>query len=659
MAVGAFNGQLYRFGEFHIDVKNRLLLRRSEVIPLTSKAFDLLLIFIENPGSLLEKEELMERVWGNLFVEEANLARNVSSLRKALGENPKAPEYIVTVTGHGYRFVADVEEVSSAGARQTPLEQTALTSVRERPSLTEIPGAQAPAVRDARLSKPRERAGLPRLTILGICAFSIMLATVFSLLFWRSNKADLATPPVGLSTIAVLPSKPLAAEDRDPASEFGLAASLINRLSRIRSLIVRPAAAILKYTSNGQDPIEAGREQQVNYVLASSYQKVGEKVVLTAQLISVNDHTVLWSDRCEEQCNTFAWQDALAEKTTRSLLKTLTDAHRLAVTKHGTENQRAYDLFNLGLYGWYANTYDTERLIRSAGYLEQAIALDPNYANAYALLATINSRLGISAGVGRKEYERKANELANKALEIDDSVVEAHLVLGVSAYTYHWDWRKADEHFKRARDLNPDDVGVARTYASYLASMGRLDESLFWQQRACDLQPLSFDLNAVFVMRLFLARRYDQAIEQARKAIQMVPAPQTMYYVWRCYEEQHMYEEAYRALQELIAAEKQSDTSALVTRAYATSGYERARVLYLSQKLKSLEKKAQQKMFNPLEAAITCALLGNRDEAFVWLEKAYDCHAQELIYLKVTPEFDNIRSDPRFSDLTRRIGFLE
>ena len=656
MALNAINGQFYRFGEFHIDAKNRLLLRRSEIIPLTPKAFDLLLIFVENPGCLLEKEELMQQVWGDLFVEEANLARNVSSLRKALGENPKSPEYIVTVTGHGYRFVADVEELSSGGTRQTPKEQPPLTLVGESPSLREIKGPQAPHVNVDYVT--RERAGLPTVAIIGACCFFVILTIVVALIFLRSNKADPATAPVELKTIAVLPSKPLAAEDRDPASEFGLAASLINRLSRIRSLIVRPAAAIVKYTSIEQDPIDAGREQKVNYVLASSYQKIGEKVVLTAQLISVNDRAVLWSDKCEEQCNTFAWQDDLAEKTTRSLLKTLSDAHRLAVTKHGTENQKAYDLFNLGLYGWYANTYDTERLIRSAGYLEQAIALDPNYATAYALLATINSRLGISAGAGRKEYERKADEQAHKALDLDETVVEAHLVLGVSAYTYHWDWSKADEHFKRARELNPDDVGVARTYAAYLASMRQLDESLYWQKRACDLQPLSFDLNAVLVMRLFLARRYDEAIEQAHKALQMVPATPTMYYAWRCYEEQHRYEEAYRALQELIAAEKQPDTAALVTRAYATSGYERARFVYLSRRLKSLEAKAQEDMFNPLEAAIMCALLGNKDDAFKWLEKAYDCHAQELIYLKVTPEFDNIRSDPRFSGLTGRIGLM-
>ena len=655
MALNALTEKFYRFGEFHIDVKNRLLLRRSEIIPLTPKAFDLLLIFVENPGALLEKEELMERVWGNLFVEEGNLARNVSSLRKALGENPKAPEYIVTVTGHGYRFVADVEDISTAEGR-TLREQASPTFLREAPRLTETQGHSA-SVNAIGIS--RERTGLPTPAIIGICAFCLIVAIVVAFMFLRPNRTELASPPVGLKTIAVLPSRPSAAEDRDPASEFGLAASLINRLSRIRSLIVRPAAAMVKYTSIDQDPIDAGREQQVNYVLASSYQKIGEKVVLTAQLISVNDGAVLWSDKCEEQCNTFAWQDDLAEKTTRSMLRTLTDAHRLAVTKHGTENQRAYDLFNLGLYGWYANTYDTERLIKSAGYLEQAIALDPNYANAYALLATINSRLGISAGSGRKEYERKANELADKALELDPTVVEAHLVLGVSAFTYHWNWSKADEHFKRARELNPDDVGVARTYASYLASLGRLDESLFWQQRACDLQPLSFDLNAVLVMRLFLARRYDQAIQQARKALQMVPAPQTMYFAWRCFEEQHMYEEAYRALQELIAAEKQPDTAALVARSYATSGYERARSAYLSRRLRNLETRAQEAMFNPLEAAIMCALLGNRDEAFKWLEKAYDCHAQELIYLKVTPEFDNLRSDPRFSDLTRRIGLMD
>lgn len=660
MAANASTNRLYRFGEFQIDVKNRLLLRGSETVPVTPKAFDLLLLFVENSGSLLEKEEVMERVWGGAFVEEGNLARTVSFLRKALGERPKDPEYIVTVAGHGYRFVAQVEEFSCDGAQSTTQQQTATTRVAGDKATTYFPNHVATEASTVQVpSKTESHGRTKRLALLVAVGGIALLALSVALVLRESKRPQPAAPLAALKTIAVLPSRPSAAEDRDPASEFGLAASLINRLSGIRSLIVRPAAAIVKYTSIEQDPIEAGREQQVNYVLASSYRKSGERIVLSAQLINVHDRSVLWSDACEEQCNSFAWQDALAEKTTRSLLTTLSNDHRLALTKHGTENQKAYDLFNLGLYGWYANTYDTKRLQKSARYLEQAIALDANYATAYAFLATINSRLGLSVGAERKEYEQKADELARKALELDDTVVDAHLVLGVSAYSYHWDWARAEEHFKRARELNPNDVGVARTYAAYLASLGRLDESVFWQQRACDLQPLSFDLNAVLVMRLFIARRYDEAIQQARKALQMVSATPTLYFVWRCYEQEHMYEEAYRALQELIAAEKEKDTAALVTRTYASSGYAKARETYLKRRLKDLEKRAQEKEFNPLDAAIICSLLGKRDEAFSWLEKAYEHHVQGLIYLKVTPEFDNLRSDQRFADLTRRIGFAQ
>ena len=657
MAASAATNRHYRFGEFQIDVKNRLLVRGSETVPLTPKTFDLLLLLIENSGSLLEKDELMERVWGGAFVEEGNLARTVSFLRKALGERPKDPEYIVTVAGHGYRFVAQVEEFSGDGAQSTAQLQTATTRVAGDKATTCFPDRVAAEVSAVQVpSKTESHRRTKRLVLLVAAGGIALLAVPLAFVLRESKRPQPTVPLATFKTIAVLPSRPSAAEDRDPASEFGLAASLINRLSGIRSLIVRPAAAIIKYTSLEQDPIEAGREQQVNYVLASSYRKAGERIVLTAQLINVHDRSVLWSDVCEQQCNTFAWQDALAEKTTRSLLMTLTDSHLRALSKHGTENQRAYDLFNLGLYGWYTNTYDTEGLQKSAGYLEQAIALDPNYAAAYALLAVINSRIGLAFGAARKEYERKAGELAGKALELDDTAIDAHLVLGVSAYSYHWDWAGAEEHFKHARELNPDDVGVSRTYAAYLASMGRLDESVFWQQRACDLQPLSFDLNAVLVMRLFIARRCEEAIQQARKALQMISAAQTLYYAWRCYEQEHMFEEAYQVLQELTAAEKDKATAALVARTYAASGYEKARTVYLRQRLKDLEKRRQQETFNPLDAAIICAALGNRDEAFRWLEKAYEHHVQGLIYLKVNPEFDNLHSDPRFANLVGRIG---
>ncbi|HEY6120196.1 MAG TPA: winged helix-turn-helix domain-containing protein [Pyrinomonadaceae bacterium] len=621
------NNGLYRFGEFRVDPKNRLLLRGSETISITPKAFDLLLLFIENSGTLLEKDELIERLWGHTVVEESNLARNISFLRKALGEHPKNHEYIVTVAGHGYRFVAQVQEYSTEDAPLT------------------IP-----------LGFPSKRANPAGYRAMAFAAVAgvIILSVGLALALMRSKKPAPVAAPL-LTTIAVMPSTPSAPEDRDPAAEFGLAAALITRLTNVRSLVVRPAASVVKYASLEQDPIAAGREQQVNYVLASSYRKLGERYFLAAKLIRVQDGTVLWSDSCEEQCDTFAWEDGLAEKTVRSLLTTLSDDHRRILTKHGTENQKAYDSFNLGLYGWYQNNYDLEALKKYGQYFEQAIALDPNYAAAYGWLAAVNSRLGLAVGAERREYERKADELAHKALELDNSDIQAHLVLGVSAYSYQWDWARAEEYFRRARELNSEDVSVARTYAAYLASLGRLDESVFWQQRACDLQPLSFDLNAVLVMRMFIARRYDEAIEQGHKALQMKRATPTLYFVWRSYEEQHMYDDAYRALHELLAEEKDASSAALVDRAYAASGYEKAREVYLKQRLKDLQQHAQQPQFNPVDAAIACALLGNRDAAFRWLEQAYDSRSFGLIYLKVDPELDSLRSDPRFADLLRRV----
>lgn len=619
----------YRFGEFRVDPKNRLLLRGSETISITPKAFDLLLLFIENSGTLLEKDELIQRLWGSTIVEESNLARNISFLRKALGEHPKNPEYIVTVAGHGYRFVAQVEEELANEIASFTL------------------GAHVPAEVPSRTKRTT--------LTLAVVAGVIILLVGSALAFLRSKKPGSAAATPLLTTIAVMPSTPSAPEDRDPAAEFGLAAALINRLSNVRSLVVTPAASVVKYTSLEQDPIAAGREQQVNYVLASSYRKSGEKYFLAAKLIRVQDGSVLWSDSCQEQCDTFDWQDALAEKTVQSLLSTLSDDHRRILTKHGTENRRAYDLFNLGLYGWYKNNYDIEGLKRNIQYFQQAIDLDPNYAEAYGWLATIYSRLGLTGGSDRKEYEMKAEELARKALALDDSVIQAHLLLGVSAYSYFWDWAEAERHFKRARELNPDSVEVARTYAAYLASLGRLDESIFWQRRACDLQPLSFDLNAVLVMRLFIARRYDEAIQQARKALLMTRTTPTLYFVWRSYEQQHMYDEAHRALQELLAEEKDTDTAALVSRAYAASGYEKAREVYLKKKLADLERHAHEQQFDPVEAATICALLGNRDQAFSWLEQAYENHSFGLIYLKVDPELDSLRSDSRYTDLLRRI----
>jgi DNA-binding winged helix-turn-helix (wHTH) protein/TolB-like protein/Tfp pilus assembly protein PilF len=655
---------LYDFGRFRLDLKERLLLCDGQPLTLPPKVFDTLATLVRHHGHLVEKEQLMKEVWPDTFVEEVNLAVNISMLRKALGESGNGRTYIETVPKRGYRFTPHVHELNDG-------DDLAIDKRANARAVTEEPESAG----DIKTGKevPANALQSPRTSIISILqgwikrnptrsrTFKLAAVTAVIILsvgpaaaLFRSKK-PLPTPASLLATIAVMPSTPSVPEDRDPAAEFGLAAALINRLSGVRSLVVRPAASVVKYTSLEPDPIAAGHEQQVNYVLASGYRKLGEKYVLAAKLIRVRDGSVLWSDSCEEQCDTFAWQDALAEKTVQSLLRALTDDHRRTLTKHGTENQKAFDFFNLGLYAWYQNNYDIEGLKKSAQYFEQAIALDPNYAEAYAWLATTNERLGLTGGADRKDYEPRAEDFARKALALDDTVFQAHLVLGVSAYSYYWDWARAEEHFKLARALNPDNAEVARTYAAYLASLGRLDESVFWQQRACDLQPLSFDLNAVLVMRFFIARRYDEAIQEARKALQMRRATPTLYFVWRSYEQQHMYEEAHRALQELLAEEKDTATAALISRTYAASGYEKARNIYLKKRLTDSEQRAKQQQFNPVDAAIMCALLGNRDKAFEWLEEGFKNHSFGLIYLKVNPEFDSLRSDPRYTDLLRRV----
>src|SRR5262245_55284663 len=226
MALNAVTRRFYRFGEFHIDVKNRLLLRRTEIIPLTPKAFDLLLIFVENPGTLLEKEELMELVWGNLFVEEANLARNVSSLRKALGENPKIPEYIVTVSGHGYRFVADVEDLSDADAGQTAQELTLPT--HEPPLVTETLGAASSG----------KAFSAHRIAYIST-AVAIVALTLAALVYLIRTKVSPNASPATTS-VAVLPFKLNINGERDQGLELGMAEAIINKLRTVRQLSVQP-----------------------------------------------------------------------------------------------------------------------------------------------------------------------------------------------------------------------------------------------------------------------------------------------------------------------------------------------------------------------------------------------------------------------------------
>lgn len=456
---------------------------------------------------------------------------------------------------------------------------------------------------------------------------------------------------VAIKSIAVLPFKPIVANERSEALEIGMADTLITRLSNLKHLIVRPTSAVRKYATLDQDPLAAGREQRVDAVLESSFQRAGAKIRVTMRLVHVRDGAALWSYQCDEDyADVFAAQDIIAEKVARALMPGLTGAERKRLARRYTDNFEAYQLYVKGHFFWDKRT--EEGIQKSIEYFEQAIQLDPNYALAYAGLATSYVTTAYREMVPPAEAGSRAEAVARKALEIDEQLGQAHSALAVLHFR-NLEWSQGVREFQRAIDLNPSYSTAHMWYSYYLMALGRFDEAIAEAKRAQELDPLSLIINTQTGTPFFYLRQYDRAIEQYQKALEMDRQfPPARYWLGRAYTQKGDYVEAIASLRPTVAANPR--LKAYITPlayAYAVSGERNAAVKLLDE----LREQAAPRSVSAYYIALIYAGLGEQDQAFVWLEKAYQERADGIIFLNVEPGFDRLRAHPRFHDLLRRL----
>ena len=459
--------------------------------------------------------------------------------------------------------------------------------------------------------------------------------------------------PPAVRSIAVLPFKPLVEASRDEVLEMGMADTLITRLSNIRQINVRPMSAVRKYANIEQDAAAAGREQLVDAVIEGSIQRSGDAVRVTVRLVRVTDVSVIWTGQFDQKfTDIFALQDAISERVAGALTMELTGHESARLTKRHTDNTEAYRLYLMGRY--YLGKYTEEAGRKSIEYFNQALEKDPGYALAYAGLADCYVVLGTDTHLPPKEVMPKAKAYAVKALEIDDTLAEAHASLGTYELFYGWDWIAAERELKRALDLNPSFAGAHELYSYFLAAMGRHREAIAEMERALELDPLSLVINADLGMAYYFARQHDQAIKQSRKAIEMDPnfVIAHLFIGW-AYEQKKMYEEA---TAELNKARTLSGSWARVVaelgHVYAASG-QRGEAHRLLHEMKGQAKRGH---IDSANIALIYTGLGERDQALQWLEKAYEERSPWIPWLNVEPKFDHLRSDPRLLDLLRRMN---
>jgi serine/threonine-protein kinase len=485
------------------------------------------------------------------------------------------------------------------------------------------------------------------------------LAVVGLVMTYRSRTPPLPTPKskaeqsVPFQSIAVLPFKPLVPGSRDEALEMGMADTLINKLSGMKEVIVRPINAVRKYVDLEQDAVTAGRDQRVDVVLEGSIQKSAEKIRVTVRLIKVADGSQLWTESFDEKfTDIFAVQDRVSERVVGLLVVKLTGQEQSQVGKRYTDDPKAYELYVKGRY--HLNRLTDDGFLKSREYFQQAINQDPNYAQAYAGLAEAYNRLSGFNALSPKEGFPKSRAAAIRALELDDKLAEAHTTLGAVSLFYDWNWSSAEREFKRAVEINPNYADAHQMYSYYLSAMGRFDEALAEMRRAQELDPLSLEKMAGIGETLYYQRKYDLAIEQQRKTLEMdLNSGFAHWAIGRAYTEKGMYEQAIASFQKAIPLSGDSpDEPASLAYVYALSGRQRE----ARQLIAELESRSKRSYISPVIIAFIYAGLGNKDQAFAYLDKAFDERDAILVLLNAEPAFDKLRSDTRFERLLRRVG---
>ena len=638
---GQTNG-FYEFGSFRIDRRERLLLHDGEPVALPPKVYDTLLALVMHSGHIVEKEELMKTVWPDTFVEEANLTVNISTLRKALGEGESAHNYIETVPRRGYRFILPVTEVTNDGA-DSLVKEHAKPRVEEEREVDAKKGQPAQLRRLQTLAHSQKRG----LSIIGIS----MLVGLALIAYYTWPKR--AESGLKVRSIAVLPFKPLVSDNRDEPLEMGMCDALITRLSGLNQLVVRSTSSVVKYNKPGQDSMSAGRELGVDALLEGFVQKSGDRIRVTAQLLSISDGKHLWSGQFNANfTDIFAVEDSISRQMVDALLPNLTGEERRRVAKHYTENVEAYELYLRGRY--FLDQRTPEGLAKSIDYFKQATEKDPRYALAFAGLADSSVVLAVRSDMPPRDSYQLAKTAAMRALEIDDTLAEAHTSLANVRYWYDWDWSGAESEFKRAIELSPNYPAAHQLYGSYLITMGRHEEAFSEVQHAHALDPLSLSVSVQVARVLYFSHDYDQAIAQCRKTLEIDPNfGGARLFLGRSYKEKRMYQEALTELEKAREALKGSaEVLSLIGYTYAVSDHR----LEAKRVLEELQGLSKQRYVSPYHLAMVCAGLGERDTTFLWLEKAFGDREGRLTILKFAPEFDSLHSDPRYADLLRRVG---
>lgn len=625
-------GLAFQIGAWLVDPGLNTISQNGQTNHLEPKVMEVLVCLAQHRGETVPKDKLLQTVWPDTFVTEDVLTRSISELRRVFDDSAKEPRVIQTIPKRGYRLVAPVRTLNGTKS-----------SEEASPAAREVGEA-------GRRPTPRYRlVGVATLVLLvaaSAAAFALNLGGL------RSHFLVKASSPT-IHSLAVLPLVNLS---NDPSQDYfadGVTDALITDLAQISSLRVISRTSIMHYRNTQKTLPEIAKELNVDEIVEGTVQRSGDRVRITAQLVQGPTDTHLWAKSYERDLRDVLTVEGEAAKSVADEIQTrLTPQEKARLSRERPVNLQALEAFLQGEHHArnYGNGYDTREVKKAEEYFQQAIDDDPSFAPAYIKLAQAYSSQGDTSRSSEVYPREKA--VAERALALDPNLSEAHLALADVAFSYEWDWATAEKEIRKALELNPSNANAHESMGDYLEAMGRMSEGLEEQQRAEALDPQADPDH--LSNGLYRSRQYDRGIEWLRKQIEINPG-EGVHYIQLVdfYGLKGMRKEYVENLERALVLYGFPQIAESMRREYAAHGYVKS-VQKVSTEFERLQ--ASGKFYLAGYVTDLYMTIGEKEKAFHWMEYAFQQRDTMMPFLNCDPEWDPIRSDPRFKDIVRRVG---
>ena len=622
MPAPASSTERVQFGVFELDLQNAELRKSGVKVKLQEQPLKILQTLLENPGQIVTREELRGRIWpANTFVEfDQGLYNAMARLRDALGDASENPRFIQTVARRGYKFIAPVTlPAGESSSEISPKREVSRWAWAHRWISSVL-------------------AGLLGGALLLVVVFGFDVAGAREWLYSRTH-------PV--RSLAVLPLENLSG---DPEQEYfadGMTDELITTLAELGNFRVVSRTSVMRFKKVSKPLAQVARELNVDAVVEGTVERVGSRVRIRVQLIHADTDRHLWAQTYDRELrDTLLLQSEAARDIAQQIQLRLDSDRRPPAPTPRQVNPQAYEAYLHGLY--FSNKRSAKDFTRAINYFQQAISIDPTYAAAYSGLS--NALVGeLFTGTPHRNVREQATFAAMKSIELDPNLPESHDTLGGIHEFYEWDWSAAEHEYRRAIELNPNFAAAHQDYAIFLSLQGRFDQAMAEAQRAQDLDPLSPFIRTTFCWDLSFAHRFEQAVKKCREALELDPdfshAHVNLAEIYASLKEgDQAFQEYFKIA--ALSGKSPSQLAQLQTsfRREGLPGVWRTKLLWL-----------QTEDSDPYNIAALQARLGDKEQTFTWLQKAYDRHSPFMEEAKQDAAFDNIRSDPRYSLFLHRL----